>query len=304
LKGRTFHHGKICSLTTPNLDHPLQPIFSMLRLKNTSPLISSLLCSILLNSSTFAKEPQSLFDGQSLAGWEMATSEKGFWKVENGTLIGENNGQGKADSTFLWSEKTYEHFEFRCLIKISDGAFNSGIQFRAQNKGGKISGYQADIGHPNLWGKLFEEGGKERGQLSKGEAKKIQSALNGKEWNEYLIRANGPIIQIFINGKEVANFLENEPSTPYRGRLAIQLPNGASSRIELKDLTLTKLDGGVDPSDGRAWKAAKDRITYEELQVSNIPKTPEEELQPFELAKRASGNSSQSTSITKGKCGP
>jgi len=113
--------------------------------------------------------------------------------------------------------------------------------------------------------------------------KKVLPIIKENDWNEYVIRANGPIIQLFINGTETVNYLEKVPSVPYKGRFAIQLHKGGICKIEMKDITLTKLDGGVDPKNKAAWKAAKDRITHNELLVSDIPQTSAKELESFEL---------------------
>jgi len=168
-------------------------------------------------------------------------------------------------NTYLWSEKQYDHFELRCKFRLTGdpktGLINSGIQFRTANKDGHPAGYQADIGNPDWWGGIYEEGKEGRRRLVIADMKKVLPIIKENDWNEYVIRANGPIIQLFINGTETVNYLEKVPSVPYKGRFAIQLHKGGICKIEMKDITLTKLDGGVDPKNKAAWKAAKDRIT-------------------------------------------
>lgn len=247
------------------------------------PSFIKILASVFTLATTFssAQKSRDLFDGQSLKGWQIDTATKNSWRVEHGILIGER--KDATGPSFLWSEKTYEHFEFRALIKLSSSELNSGIHFRTQNRGETAKGYQADIGTPDRWCSIIEDSGKKRGVLAKANPKKVTSALKKDDWNEYRIRANGPRLQIWLNGQEMINFIETDPSIPYRGSLAIELPEGDSARVELKGMTLKQLDGGVDPNDSNAWWAAKARITYQELQVSNIPKSPQEELQTFKL---------------------
>ena len=245
----------------------------------------AILCLSILTSAVFAQQEVPLFNGNTLEGWQTLAEDKGYWRAENGALIGDSNGKAMPRSSYLWSERKYEHFEFRCQFKLTGdpktGVINSGIQFRTINQDGAPVGYQADIGGPDWWGGIFEESKGVR--LAEADMGKILPLIKENDWNEYLIRANGPIIQLFINGTETVNYLEKIPSVPYKGHFAIQLHKGGICKIEMKDLTLVKLDGGIDPSNVQAWGAAKQRITYQELQVSKIPQTAEKELESFEL---------------------
>ncbi|MGJ8726351.1 MAG: DUF7133 domain-containing protein [Roseibacillus sp.] len=255
--------------------------------KRTSLFLFTSLCAYLQVTTLLAQEPAAtpLFDGNTLTGWQTQEADQGFWSVENGTLIGDSQGKKMSRNSYLFTEKPYDHFEFRCLFKVTGdlntNVIKSGIQFRSQKMDGQATGYQARIDGPDGWGSLFDTKG--RGSLAKANPKKVLPILKENDWNEYLIRANGPRIQLFINGLETANFVETEPSVPYRGYFALELQAG-SNRVEFKNITLKKLDGGIDPKDTKAWWADKARIAYQQLNVSKIPQTPQDQLATFELA--------------------
>ncbi len=93
------------------------------------------------------KENQkSLFDGTSLAGWELVNPTfQDLWYVKDSTI---HCGDGKrtiSANTYLYTTDEYEDFEFRCLFRItgdpSTGMINSGIQYRSQVHDGKMVGY-------------------------------------------------------------------------------------------------------------------------------------------------------------------
>ena len=234
-------------------------------------------------SELLAKEPVQIFDGKTLSGWKVKPGDEMFWSVKDGMIVGSNNGKRVSRNTYLFTDNEYEHFEFRCKFRLTGdaktGVINSGIQFRTQNENWEVKGYKADIGGPDGWGGIFEEG--RRGKIAPADLKKVIPIVKENDWNDYLIRANGPRIQLFINGVETVNYLEKKPSIPYKGNFAIQLHKGGAATIEMKDISVIKLDGGLDPTDSKAWWAAKARMTYQELQISNIPQSPQEELKTF-----------------------
>jgi len=82
---------------------------------------------------------KSLFDGQTLNGWEKVGSQQSVWKVEDGSL----SGSGAA-SMLVNTEKSYKNFRYRAEIKISDGG-NSGMYFRTTRRPGFADGYEAQI---------------------------------------------------------------------------------------------------------------------------------------------------------------
>ncbi len=81
----------------------------------------------------------SLFDGQTLAGWEKVGNEKSVWEVKDGSLT----GSGPA-SMLVTTTGPYKNFRYRAEVKINDKG-NSGLYFRTTAKPGFSDGYEAQI---------------------------------------------------------------------------------------------------------------------------------------------------------------
>ena len=81
----------------------------------------------------------SLFDGETLEGWEKIGNEKSVWEVKDGAI----QGSGPA-SMLVNTTGPYKNFRYRAEIKINDGG-NSGLYFRTTRKPGFSDGYEAQI---------------------------------------------------------------------------------------------------------------------------------------------------------------
>ena len=84
---------------------------------------------ISITSAVNADEWQSLFDGQSLEGWD---GNPQLWRVEDGAIT----GQTTADNTIsknqflIWRGGDVDNFELELEYRIVAG--NSGIQYRSR----------------------------------------------------------------------------------------------------------------------------------------------------------------------------
>jgi hypothetical protein len=103
-----------------------------------------------------AQEWTSLFDGETLSGWEMIKLRPDgdcSWTVEDGLIV------GRGDPSMLYSPKgDYKNFRFRAEIKINDGG-NSGMYFRSAKGPSFTGGYEAQInsthGDPIKTGSIY-----------------------------------------------------------------------------------------------------------------------------------------------------
>ncbi|MFT5129094.1 MAG: hypothetical protein ACI8W8_002714, partial [Rhodothermales bacterium] len=203
--------------------------------------------------------PISLFDGKTLDGWEVIDTDAQFWRVEDGVIMADSLGKKMPRNTFMFTAKEYDHFEFRCKFRLTGdpktGLVNSGIQFRSEKlKNGHAKGYQADIGEPKWWGCIYDE--HRRGLIAKSDVSVLKDTLKPFGWNDYLIRAKGPVLTLFINGIQTVEYIERDAKIPARGRFALQLHSGGICQIAYKDITVTRLsyDGPRVPP--RAIKAS------------------------------------------------
>ncbi len=202
---------------------------------------------LILSSMAWAQaEPVSLFDGTSLKGWVSVEKDAAFWSVKDGSIVADSLGKKMPRNTFLFTELDYSNFEFRCMFKLTGdpktGLVNSGIQFRSEMlASGHAKGYQADIGGPKWWGCLYDE--HRRGMIAKSDMSVLTDTLKPFGWNEYVIKADGDVVTLFLNGIQTIQYHEKKADIPRKGRLALQLHSGGICRIEYKDITIKHLKG-------------------------------------------------------------
>ena len=56
-------------------------------------------------------EKVSLFDGKTLAGWDVRKGEEQWWTTRDGMIIGGSMKKKVPHNTFLATDKSYENFE-------------------------------------------------------------------------------------------------------------------------------------------------------------------------------------------------
>ena len=70
---------------------------------------------------------------------------------------------------------------------------------------------------------------------------RIAALLNKEGFNRYKIRAEGPRIQVWFNGEEVVDYVEEVSDIPHAGIICVQIHGGPPSEAWYKDIVLTKL---------------------------------------------------------------
>lgn len=186
-------------------------------------------------------EPGPLFDGKTFAGWEGNTAE--VWRIEEEAFTAGSMQKRQAKNDFLATEKDYADFELTLQWKLdgTEGFINGGIQFRSVRipNSHEMRGYQADLG-AGYDGALYDES--RRGMLQKP-AKEVFEKLRKPlgEWNEYRIRAQGPRIQLWVNGIQTVDYTETQPDIPRSGKIAVQIHGAATSVVRYKNLRIEAL---------------------------------------------------------------
>lgn len=185
-------------------------------------------------------EKISLFDGETLDGWQTANPEhQDLWYVKDSIITGGDGEIFIEENTYLCTREEFEDFEFSCLFRLTggpEGFINSGIQYRSKVVDGDIVGYQADIGD-GFWGDIYDE--HRRGKLVGGDLSVLSKILNKGGWNSYLIRCRGDLHEIYINGIQTARYVEADPSIPKKGVIGFQNHDGGKSKVEFKDVFIT-----------------------------------------------------------------
>ncbi len=167
---------------------------------------------------------QTLFDGESLEGWEAVAGGADF-KIEDSAIVG--IAKANTPNTFLISEKNYGDFILELDLKIEDLASNSGIMIRGQydpeakDGAGLVYGYQieADPTERAWSGGLYDEA--RRGWLYPLDLNAdSKMAFKMGEWNTYRVEAIGDTIKSWINGSEVAYVVDD---TDAKGFIGLQV---------------------------------------------------------------------------------
>lgn len=214
-----------------------------------------------------------LFDGESLDGWECPDR---IFRVEDGSIVAGSIDKPLDRSYYLCTAKKYDNFEITLKAKFNskDAYENAGISFRAERlpDSTHVAGYQADMGYiaPNvipilsdfapsdmnnpypLWGILVDENRSTPSRyphydiapvvlLDLPDRTIIDKNVKKDDWNELRIIANGPEIQIIINGISTVNYIEKENWIPREGHICLQAHSNGLFEILYKDIRLKKL---------------------------------------------------------------
>ena len=238
---------------------------------------------------------ETLFNGKDLTGWD---GDPRLWSVKEGVIRGETTPENPArGNTFcVWRGGKVRDFVLKIQFRIQNG--NSGIQYRSKEHDKyRINGYQAEIeNNPGKAGFLYHEGGRgwlvnvgdfmiidEEGKktvaskVSDVGALKQAGYYKEKDWNEYIIIAQGNFLRHYLNGYPTIALIDNDKATDpadpndrkgsiREGLLALQIHAGPPMVVEFKDIRIRhlksnygkavrlfngeSLDGWVPSSDG------------------------------------------------------
>ncbi len=186
------------------------------------------------------KSVRPFFDGKTLAGWE---GDAKLWRVQDGCIVGGPQGEDLKHNDFLATTGDYGNFIVRMKIKLTGTGFvNSGFQIRSQRvpKNTEMAGYQCDCGDPTWWGCVYDESRRNK-VMAQSDMKALDSVIKRNDWNEYVIRADGPRITTWINGVTGVDYVEQDPKIPLSGKMGIQVHGGGRPLVEVKELTIEEL---------------------------------------------------------------
>ncbi|MES2505281.1 MAG: family 16 glycoside hydrolase [Verrucomicrobiota bacterium] len=203
----------------------------------------ALLCLLLTTALPLWAQPVSLFDGKSLTGWDF---DPAVWRVEDGLMTGGSLTEKVTQNYFICTNKNYQNFDLKLKIKCSGdpatGMLNSGIQIRSLRVPGghHMSGYQVDCGK-GWFGKIYDEFRRNKVIAEPLDAAALDKAVDVYGWNEYRIRAEGPRIQVWINGVAAIDYTEADKNVALDGQLGPQVHSGGACLVQVKDITIEEL---------------------------------------------------------------
>lgn len=153
-----------------------------------------------------------LFDGKSLDAFEI---KSGFatYELKDGVITGTT--KAGSPNTFLCTKKHYGDFELKFEVKC-DNQLNSGVQIRSSLKGdehgGRVNGPQVEIEASGANGAeagyLYAEA--VSGWMTPDDKRKAHKHFRDGEWNQYRILAVGPRIQVWINGEQISDLVDEK----------------------------------------------------------------------------------------------
>lgn len=197
----------------------------------------------------------SLFNGKNFEGWEGNDGESSMehFRVEKHSIVGGTMNRDLEHNQFVRTIKKYKDFELRLKYKVksTDNSYNGGIQFRSlpctiPGRSFEMVGYQADIISWKL-GALYDE---QRRWDFLGIPLGAPANYKADEWNEYIIRCEGPRIRIWLNGVKTTDYIEPYTDNPFEGigticqegHIALQIHEGKASEVWYKDIRIQELD--------------------------------------------------------------
>jgi len=234
--------------------------------------LAALLALLCLSIASLARADESsdeagfkpIFNGRNLNGWD---GDPKHWSVNDGVIIGETTPDNliQTNTFLIWRKGEVDDFELRCSYRLTSDWGNSGIQYRSKEMKDVgpwvVGGYQADIeSGENYTGGMYEERMRgivaSRGQRVTvnadgkivqgppvGDRKELQAAINKKDWNDYVVIAQGNHLIQKINGRVMCEVTDDQPSKRARsGILALQLHAGKDPmHVEFKNIRLKRL---------------------------------------------------------------
>lgn len=172
---------------------------------------------------------KSLLDGSDpvAAGW---TVEADFWKIEGGTLIGDNNGKdsGRHHHAFHTKDK-YLNYELHADVKKI--GWNAGLMLHEQ----KSNPNGEDGLHPKAmdpwWGTVWPD---TTVNNFKG---KFLSLVKKDDWNHFYVKVENGQLTLALNGVQTVQFTSERAKK--EGFVGIGLHHGGvKTRVEVKNLVI------------------------------------------------------------------
>lgn len=180
-----------------------------------------------------------LLSGSGLAGWKVVGAAE--YRREEGDIVGSVPEGGLRGNAFLRTEEEFTNFVFDVELKVEVPG-NSGIQFRSRQRDGDgvVYGYQAEIDcsarrwSGGIYGESFTGWLDDLKDDPAG-----QAAFRVKEWNHFRVQAIGNHLQVWVNGVQTANLVNDEIAS---GFLALQVHGGGQGSFRWRNPRIRVLD--------------------------------------------------------------
>ena len=71
--------------------------------------------------------------------------------------------------------------------------------------------------------------------------KELEKITKWNEWNDYRIRVNGKRINIWLNGTQTVNYVEEEKGIATKGLIGLQIHGGPPSEASYRNIRIKEL---------------------------------------------------------------
>lgn len=176
------------------------------------------------------ERPVILFDGSTLDGWHAIGG--GDWTAQDGMIEGRASADESAHG-LLVTDATFGDFVATFDYRIFEG--DSGFYFRVEEIGDAVGvrGFQIEIDDVEPGG-LYETGG--RGWVIKHTPEQASEWHRSGAWNSVELVAQGPHIQVRVNGHQTAMLDDSEGRV--RGHVALQLHANQDMHVQFRNIEI------------------------------------------------------------------
>ncbi|NQU53611.1 MAG: DUF1080 domain-containing protein [Bacteroidetes bacterium] len=175
----------------------------------------------------------SLFDGETLSGWESNPTERIVdWKVEGKEIVGANPHE---KGSILWTTKKYKDFDLTLEYITETEHYDTGVFLRGES-------HQVQIGisgslKKDMTGCIYAP--KDKKGSYPAQTDKIDKFHKVGDWNQLRIINTGKRIQTFLNGEA---FVDYEAITiPEEGPVGLQLHPGVNMKVKFRNISVREL---------------------------------------------------------------
>ncbi len=165
---------------------------------------------------------ESIFNGRDLTGWKQPHGS--CWRVEEGTLVGENDAALKG--SMLYTDRDYGDVAVEADVRF-DGEIDSGIMLRTpqvQIQIGVSRSLKRDMTCSFYTGTYPEE----------ARATRAGELLKPNDWNRIRVEAKGDTFTVWLNGEQVSRYTNEKYAEP--APIGLQIHKGLSMKVQYKNI--------------------------------------------------------------------
>jgi hypothetical protein len=92
----------------------------------------------------------------------------------------------------------------------------------------------------DYWGALYDESRRNK-VLAKPDPKVIDKLIKLDDWNEYVIRCEGPRVRLWLNGTLTVDYTERDEKIDRTGIIGLQIHGGAKAKAYYKSVVIEEI---------------------------------------------------------------